>query len=121
MSLRGSYAFSYTESFADGNVLYVIVELPAPPTLADAQWDAYVIQRLAWSTPDAQPHTGWEIAVSFHVQGACPTCVDEWGLHVGMADLKAATAARMVWANLTPQQAWQSYDGTLFDPAGLHL
>ncbi|HZC04832.1 MAG TPA: hypothetical protein VE338_04255, partial [Ktedonobacterales bacterium] len=57
-SLRGSYAFRYIDSSADGSVLYVIVELPAPPTLADAQWDAFVIQRMAWSTPDAQPHTG---------------------------------------------------------------
>ena len=115
---RGYYALTYPESFADGDILNVIVELPAPPTLADAQWDAFVIQRLAWATPDAQPHAGWQVDVSFHVpDGKGP---GSWGTHVGMANLKAATAAHLAWTQLTSAQAWQRYDGTLFDPRGLH-
>ncbi len=115
-SLRGYYAFTETEAFADGSILNVIVELPSPPTLADAQWDAFVILQLAWATPDVQPRTAWEIAVSFHV----PDGNSQWGTHVGMADLKATTAVQLAWAQLTPEQAWQRYDGTLFDPRGLH-
>jgi hypothetical protein len=114
-NLRGYYAFTETDALADGTTLTVIVELPTPPTLADAQWDAFVIQQLAWTTPDVQPHTGWEIAVSFHVLDGNAG----WGTHVGMADLTAATAAQLTWAQFTPEQAWQRYDGTLFDPRGL--
>lgn len=113
-SLRGRYIGLDDPNFADP-ILVVFIQESTPPTLADAQSDAYSIQRLIWGDGQPMLSANWEVSVEFYINST----FNQMGTYVGTANLKGTRASAFNWAQLSPQQAWQRYDGTAFNPRGL--
>jgi len=102
---------------ADVTVVHVGVQL-ATPSLADAQWDTYVIQRALWTGREYTIPTGWEVSVGFWIPTTDPNA-GTIGRYIGVANLHTASARQFDWAHLTPQQAWARCDGVEYNSAGL--
>lgn len=102
---------------ADVTIVHVGVHL-ATPSLADAQWDAYVIQRALWTGQEFTIPAGWEVTVGFWIPTTDPNA-GTIGRYIGVANLHTASARQFSWAHLTPQQAWARYDGAEYSSAGL--
>jgi hypothetical protein len=119
-TLRGSFSGGgpggEIEPLADVTIVHVSVQL-ASPSLADTQWDAFVIQQALWTGPDFTIPAGWEVSAQIFVPSADPN--QSMGLEIGVANLHTASAQQFRWAQLSPQQAWANYDGTEYSPTGL--
>lgn len=103
------------EALAAVTIVHVNVQL-ASPSLTDAQWDAFLIQHALWAGQEFTIPAGWEVSVQIFV----PTAdANSLGREIGVANLHTAMARQFSWDNLSPQQAWAQYDGTLYSSAGL--
>ena len=105
------------DPLADVTIVYVFVQL-ASPSLADAQWDAYAIQRALWTGQEYTIPAGWEVSAQFYVPSTDPNA-SSMGRYIGVANLHTASARQFDWDQLTPQQAWARYDGVEYSAAGL--
>lgn len=82
-------------------------------SLATAQWDAYHAQQAAWQGDQSILPDGWIVSVHLY-DGPFGT-----GNEIAVADVGTATGRRVHWAHLSPSQAWQTYDHTLYNPKGI--
>jgi hypothetical protein len=105
------------EALAEVTIVHVFVQL-ASPSLADAQWDAFVIQRALWTGQEFIIPAGWEVSVQIFVPSADPNA-GALGRWIGVANLHTASARHFSWDQLSAQQAWANYDGTQYSPTGL--
>lgn len=112
---RGS-AFE-VERLADLTIVHVFIQLLSP-SLPDAQWDAFLVQRALWTGQEFAISTGWEVSVGLFVPSTDPAA-GTLGRQIGVANLSTATARQFAWDQLPPQQVWSRYDGTAFNPSGL--
>ncbi len=105
------------ERLADVTIMHVFVDLSSP-SLPDAQWDAFLVQRALWVDQEFVIPDGWEVSVEFYVP---PTDSAEgtMGMEIGVANLYTASARRFAWESLSPQQAWSRYDGVEYNQNGL--
>jgi hypothetical protein len=113
-NLRGRYLGLDSPYFADP-IMAVLIEEASPPSLSDVQYDAFLVQRRLWESPSLLP-SNWEVAVQFYINTV--TQQNGPGTYVAQANLHGSTAAGFNWDQLTPQQAWQRYDGTVFNAQG---
>lgn len=113
-TLRGQIWGMDLEPQADGTLCRIWDALTTP-SLADAQADAYQIMKAVWTGASYQIPADWEIHLVF-VVGATTQGV---GTPIAVANLHYQTAHSFPWAQLTPAQAWQRYDGTLYEPNGI--
>jgi hypothetical protein len=102
------------EPQADGTLCRIWDALTTP-SLADAQADAYQIFKAVWTGASYQIPSDWEIHLVF-VVGATTQGV---GTPIAVANLHYQTAHNFPWAQLSTAQAWQRYDGTLYEPNGI--
>lgn len=105
------------DPLADVTIVHVGVQL-ASPSLADAQWDAYAIQRALWTGQEYTMPAEWEVSVQIYVASTDPNA-GSMGRYIGVANLHTASARQFGWDHLTPQQAWARYDGVEYSSAGL--
>jgi hypothetical protein len=105
------------EALADGTIVHVDIQLTSP-SLADAQWDAFVIQQALWTGQEFTIPAGWEVSVHIYVPSADPNAGD-LGRYISVANLHTASARQFSWDQLSPEQAWARYDGTQYSPTGL--
>jgi hypothetical protein len=105
------------EALADVTIVHVNDQL-ASPSLADAQWDAFVIQQALWTGQEFTIPAGWEVSVQVFVPSADPNA-SPLGRYIGVANLHTASARQLSWDRLSPRQAWGQYDGTQYSPTGL--
>lgn len=105
------------DPLADVTIVHVGVQL-ATPSLADAQWDTYVIQRALWTGQEYTIPAGWEVSVGFWTPTTDPNA-GTIGRYIGVANLHTASARQFSWDHLTPQQAWARYDGVEYSSTGL--
>lgn len=100
---------------ADGTQC-TIREALTTPSLVDVQSDAYQIFKAIWTGARYQIPSGWKVHLVFAVgatdQGS--------GTPIAVANLTYQTAQSFPWAQMSPAQAWQRYDGTLFNSNGVH-
>lgn len=113
-TLRGQIWGMDLEPQADGTLCRIWDALTTP-SLADAQADAYQIMKAVWTGASYQIPADWEIHLVF-VVGATTQGV---GTPIAVANLHYQTAHSFPWAQLSPAQAWQRYDGTLYEPNGI--
>jgi hypothetical protein len=113
-TLRGQIWGMDLEPQADGTLCRIWDALTTP-SLADAQADAYQIFKAVWAGASVQIPADWEIHLVF-VVGATTQGV---GTPIAVANLHYPTAHSFPWAQLSPAQAWQRYDGTLYEPNGI--
>ena len=113
-TLRGQILGMELEPQADGTLCRIWDGLTTP-SLADAQADAYQIFKAVWTGASYQIPSDWEIHLVF-VVGATTQGV---GTPIAVANLHYQTAHNFPWAQLSPAQAWQRYDGTLYEPNGI--
>lgn len=105
------------ETLADVTIVHVYVQL-ASPSLADAQWDAFVIQQALWTGHEFTIPAGWEVSVQLFVPATDPNA-SALGREIGVANLHTASARQFNWDHLSPQQAWARYDGAEYSSTGL--
>jgi hypothetical protein len=105
------------EALADVTIVHVHVQL-ASPSLADAQWDAFVVQQALWTGQEFTIPAGWEVSVHIYVPSADLDAGD-LGRYISVTNLHTASARRFSWDQLSPQQAWAQYDGAQYSPTGL--
>lgn len=99
---------------ADGTQ-FTVRDALTTPSLVDVQSDAYQIFKAVWTGTSYQIPSDWEVHLVFAV-GATD---QESGTPIAVANLHYQTAKGFPWAQLSPSQAWQRYDGTLYNPNGL--
>lgn len=102
------------EPQADG-MEFRIWDALTTPSLEDAQSDAYQIFKAIWTGASYQIPSNWEVHLVF-VVGAT---TQGPGTPIAVANLTYQTAHGFPWAQLSPAQAWQRYDGTLYEPGGI--
>jgi hypothetical protein len=113
-TLRGQIWSIDPEPQADGTLCRIWDAL-STPSLADAQVDAYQIFKAVWTGASYQIPSDWEVHLVFLV-GAT---TQGPGTPIAVANLHYHTAHGFPWAQLSPAQAWQRYDGTLYEPNGI--
>jgi hypothetical protein len=113
-TLRGRLVTVYTEPQADGTELRILLDL-THTSLADAQWDAYQVLKAVWTGHEFQIPADWIVHVVCYINADSQTL----GTPIAVANLSAARASGFPWTQLSPEQAWGRYDGTLFNPSGL--
>lgn len=113
-TLRGQIWGMDPEPQADG-MEFRIWDALTTPSLADAQADAYQIFKAVWTGASYQIPSDWQIHLVF-VVGATTQGV---GTPIAVANLNYQTAQGFPWTQLSPAQAWQRYDGTLYNPSGV--
>ncbi len=102
------------EPQADGTEV-VVRDALTTPSLVEAQSDAYQLFKAIWTGARYQMPSDWKVHLVFAI-GA----TDQGpGTPIAVANLTYQTAQGFPWAQLSPAQAWQRYDGTLFDPNGV--
>jgi hypothetical protein len=111
--LRGRYLAAGSAPLAEP-IMVVFVEESSPPSVSDIQDDAFLVQRHIWESAPLLP-SNWEVAVQFYID----SIGNMLGTYVATANLHGSTAAGFTWNQMTPQQAWQQYDGTAFNAQGL--
>ena len=85
------------------------------PSLVEAQSDAYQIFKAIWTGASYQIPSDWKVHLVFAIDAT-----DQGpGTPIAVANLTYQTAQGFPWAQLSPAQAWQRYDGTLYNPSGV--
>jgi Clp amino terminal domain, pathogenicity island component len=105
------------ERLADVTIVHIFIQLSSP-SLPDAQWDAFLMQRALWTGQEFAIPAGWEVSVELFIPSTDPAA-GTLGREIGVANLGTAGARHFAWDHLSPQQAWSRYDGTAFNPSGL--
>ncbi|HEY8326715.1 MAG: hypothetical protein ACHQ1E_08325 [Ktedonobacterales bacterium] len=116
-TLRGHLEGGEMQTLADVTIEYVSVQLPSP-SLSDAQWDVFTIQRALWTGQYFTIPAGWEVSVVIYIPSTSPGD-GTIGHEIGIANLHTASARHFNWDHLSPQQAWAQYDGVEYSATGI--
>ena len=105
------------ERLANVTIVHVVIQL-ASPALPDVQWDAFLVQRALWLGQEFAIPDSWEVSVEFFVPPS-DAATQTLGREIGVANLRTASARRLAWGSLSPQQGWSRYDSIAFNQNGL--